>query len=637
MRPAQPEAANAYGTALRKLRPALIAIIGFSAIINVLMLTGSIYMLQVYDRVLASGSLPTLMGLFGIVLVLYSFLGFYDFLRQRMLARTSVALDNSIAAQAFGNWIRSGLADEAQGAGQPMRDLNTVRSFVASPAMTGVFDLPFVPLFLGMLFLIHPWLGLLTLAGAGVAALIALATRIYTKEAIRQATMLDTQDRQFSERTFGEADVITAMGMQNNVTTRWRTVHNAALHAGQGGSDPSEAFGAASRAFRMMLQSSILTLGAYLVLQNQISAGMIIASSILSGRALAPIDKVIGQWRGIGRALEAHRSLKEFFATAPERPKPIRMPRPTGALTVSKINKVAPGAGPLSERRRILSQVSFSLEPGDGLGVIGNSAAGKSTLARLLVGIWTPDTGEVRLDGAKHELWDPEALGKSIGYLPQSFDLLPGSIAQNIARFTPDAADEDVIAAATLAGVNDMILKLPDGYATQVGPHAGVAPLSGGQIQRLGLARAVFGLPRLVVLDEPNSNLDVEGDNALTKAIAALRAAGSTVIVMAHRPSAIATVNKVMILHEGRIAQFGDKEEILSAATGRPAPRPQGAPQDSADARPGSPEKAAACAEIAPCESQQQVLRQRAQSLSVNPPQNGAETQTNHEGNARSI
>jgi PrtD family type I secretion system ABC transporter len=561
---------NAYTHAQNILRPAFLAVFVFSAIINILMLTGSIYMLQVYDRVLSSGSLATLITLFGIVLVLYVFLGFYDFLRRRMLSRIAIKLDQDIGSETFNHWVYSGIRggkfDQTVEQAQPMRHFDTVRHFLSGPAVTALFDLPFVPLFLVMLFMIHPWLGILTVVGALVAAVLATASRFLTRDAIRNSMMLNREAKNFSDQAHFNGDVIVAMGMQHNVATHWRVLQNSALIAEQNSSDPSEVLSSTSKSFRMVLQSSILTLGAYLVLAGEISAGMIIASSILSGRALAPIDQTIGQWRSIGSTLEAHRLLTKFFATRVIAPETIDLPAPTGAITIRDLSKLAPQTGPEASRKRILRQVSFELEPGDGLGVIGNSASGKSTLAKLLVGIWRSDGGEIRLDSALHEQWDPTSLGRWIGYLPQNFSLLPGTIAANIARFEPDVKDSDVIAAAKMAGVHEMILRLPKGYTTQVGMGTEVAQLSGGQVQRLGLARAIFGTPKFVVLDEPNSNLDVAGDNALTQAIAALREAGSTVIVMAHRPSAIATVNKVLVLNNGQVAHFGNKEDVLSTA-----------------------------------------------------------------------
>lgn len=557
---------NPYRRMLHDSRLAILGVLAFSAIVNVLMLSGSIYMLQVYDRVLASGSVPTLVVLFSIIVVLYAFLGLFDFLRSRVLGRLSVQMEQAIGGTAFSVWIRSGSWQTAGSAevAQPIQMLDLLRGFVASPALVVLFDLPFVPLFVGVLFLVHPWLGMLVIVGALVTAMLALINRSINDPAIHKSMGLEAANRDFLERVRHNGETVVAMGMQDDLTTQWCNRRNTAMLATQAGNNASEILASTSKVFRMILQSAILTLGAFLVLQGEISGGMIIASSILSGRALTPVDQVIGQWRSIGRAVEAHRALKSFFVALPVPAPRVDLPAPTGRISVSRLTKLAPGTSG-TDRPRILTQVGFTLEPGDGLGVIGNSSSGKSTLARLLTGVWTPDGGEIRFDGATRDQRDPQVLGRAIGYLPQAFDLLPGTIGANIARFDPQARPEDIIAAARMADIHDMILKLPNGYSTKVGERSADTPLSGGQIQRLGLARAVYCLPALIVLDEPNANLDVAGDAALSRTIAALRAAGSTVIVMAHRSSALAAVNKVLVLHDGMVVQFGEKENVLNA------------------------------------------------------------------------
>jgi PrtD family type I secretion system ABC transporter len=543
----------------------------FSAIINILMLTGPVYMLQVYDRVLSSGSVATLVGLFAIVIVLYGFLGLYDFLRTRLLSRASLRLDARVGEEALRFALRAGSAGgrvRVDPGAQPVRDLELVRGFMASPAISGLFDMPWMPLFLGLVFFIHPWLGWLTLAGAGVVTVAALLNQVLAQKSIHRAMGLEGAERGLIEQARNDAEALHALGMRERLVARWRGLHDAALAAGQVGSDRSEGFAAFSKSFRLLLQSALLTLGAYLALRQEITPGMIIATSIIAGRALAPVDQVIGQWRAIGRAREAHQRLREIFGQLPADKPRVDLPAPMGDLRVTALTKLAPAdpeAG--ADRARILDRVSFALSPGDGLGVVGNSAAGKSTLARLLVGAWSPDAGEVRLDGATLDQWTPEALGRHIGYLPQSLHMLPGSVGENIARFDTQAKDTDIIEAARIAGVHEMILGLPDGYATHMDRMT--RPLSGGQIQRLGLARALYGAPRLIVLDEPNSNLDADGDDALAAAIRTMRAKGCVVVVMAHRPSALASVNKVLLLHQGRMARFGPKEEVLGTA-----PRP---------------------------------------------------------------
>ncbi|RKF12436.1 type I secretion system permease/ATPase [Roseovarius spongiae] len=563
---------NAYLGAFRELRGAFILVGLFSAAINVLMLTGPIYMLQVYDRVLSSGSVATLLGLFGIVILLYAFLGLYSFLRARLLSRAALRLDARIGDEAFRFVLRGGATggrSRIDPRAQPVRDLELVRGFLGSPAIAGLFDMPWMPVFLGLTFLIHPWLGWLTLAGAGMVIVAALLNQVLAQKSIHQAMSIEGAERTLVEQAREDAETLQALGMRERLVRRWRRMHDAALATGQVGSDRSEGFAAFSKSFRLLLQSALLTMGAYLALRQEITPGMIIATSIIAGRALAPVDQVIGQWRAIGRAREAHQRLREVFDQAPPEKPRIDLPAPAGDLRVTSLTKLAP-AGPeeaQADRPRILDRVSFALSPGDGLGVVGNSAAGKSTLAKLLVGVWTAESGEVRLDRATLDQWTPEALGRHIGYLPQSLQILSGSIAENIARFDPEAKDADIIEAARIAGVHDMILGLPDGYATHMDRLT--RPLSGGQIQRLGLARAIYGAPRLIVLDEPNSNLDANGDDALAEAIRTMRAKGCVVVVMAHRPSALASVNKIMLLHQGRMAKFGDKDEVLH---GKPRP-----------------------------------------------------------------
>ncbi len=560
--------ADPYRLTLRRLRPGVLAAAGISAVISVLMLTGSLYMLQVYDRVLSSGSVPTLVGLFVIVVVLYSFLGLYDFLRSRMLSRLALQLDGQLGPQAFHRWIVG-----AQN-GQPLRDLDTVRSFVGGPVLSGLFDLPWVPLYLAVLFIIHPWLGWLTIGGAGVVAALAWLGHRLSKAALQHSLTGDNLARDFADRSQRNAEMIVSMGMQGRVGAEWRRLQDAAMISGQQAGNPGEVIGAISRAFRMLMQSGILTLGAYLVIQGQMSGGMIIASSILTGRALAPVDQVIAQWRSIAKATEAHRRLKAYFA-APHRHVPvIALPAPTGQISFANVVKYAPNwtGIALADRPRLLDDISFDLVPGDALGVIGASASGKSTLARVLAGSWTVDAGEIRLDGATRDQWDPAVLGRHVGYLPQQVDLLPGTLRDNIARFDPTMSDADVMDAARMVGIHDMILHLPEGYATRVGILGEGANLSGGQVQRIGLARAVCGMPRLVVLDEPNSNLDSTGEACLTAAILALRAAGSVIIVMAHRANVLLATNKLLVLEGGRLLQFGLRDDLIAPANTITAP-----------------------------------------------------------------
>ncbi len=551
-----------YDTAVSRLRRRFVLVALFSAVVNILMLTGPLFMLQVYDRVLASGSVATLQGLFLIVVVCFTFLGLYDFLRTRMLSRAGYRLDQDTSDKAFDIWMKSG-AGRATIKGRPLNDLAVVRGFIGSPAVLGFFDLPWVPVYLGIVWLVHPWLGMLTVAGAIVVLVLALANQALTKASIAKAMGMDATESAFVDQSHQSGDTVLSLGMGENVRKRWSDMHRDGLSTGQIGGDRGEAFTTSSKAFRMLLQSALLGLGGYLALQQEISAGMIVAASIIAGRALAPIDQVIGQWRGVIRAREAHRRLRGAFMMYGREDEPsMDLPEPTGVITVQSVSKFPPADVADVDAKPILSGISLRLEPGRALGVIGPSAGGKSTLARLLVGAWHPDQGEVRLDGATLLQWDPDRLGQYIGYLPQKLDLLAGSVRDNIARFDADATDEAVIEAARIANVHELILSLPEGYATEIGYTA--QPLSGGQIQRIGLARALYGAPKVVVLDEPNSNLDMDGDKALTQAILTLKQRGSTVVVMAHRPSAIAAVDDILVLRDGKQVDIGPKDEVLA-------------------------------------------------------------------------
>ena len=559
--PDQPSAApNAYRAAMQQLRrPARMAA-GFSAVINILMLTGSVYMLQVYDRVLSSGSVATLQGLFVIVVVAYTFYGLYEFLRARVLSRAAMQLSQTVSPVAYRAWLRSGL-DGAQGQALPLRDLEILRSFIASPLVGAIFDLPWIPLYLAVLFAIHPLLGWLTVGGVAVVIAVTLLNHHLTKEAIDRALTEETATRKFADTSLQSAETIAAMGMTDTVLARWGQMQDAGLVTGQQAADITEATASFSKAFRMLLQSAILTVGAWLVLGQEMSAGMIIAASVISGRLLAPIDQLIGQWKQVGRASTAHRRLQAFFDMQTAASDTLGLTRPTGRILATDLVRFAPGpAG--RERRRQIDRVSFALAPGAGLGVIGDSASGKSTLARLIVGAFDADSGELRFDGAPRAQWGASELGRHIGYLPQSVTMLPGTVRDNIRRFDASRSAQEVIAAAQMAGVHEMILRLPDGYGTLLG--GANQPLSGGQLQRIGLARAVFGTPAIVVLDEPNSNLDETGETALHDMVRTLRAQGTTVIVMTHRLPILQEMDQTLMLRNGGVVRYGPTEEVLS-------------------------------------------------------------------------
>ena len=454
-----------YRAAMKRLRRSFFQAGLFSAAINILMLTGPLYMLQIYDRVLASGSVPTLMGLFIIVVLLYAFLGAYDFFRARILSRAAYRFDKLVGEASFQHL----LTVEGQGAGSSaLRDLDIMRGFLSGPAIRGLFDVPWIPIFLVAVFIIHPYLGYLTLAGAGIVVAVALLTQWATKGPTEKSAQQDGLERGFTNQTLRNAEVVRALGMRGTMTARWRRMHDNSLVHVQDSGDRSDGFSAGSRAFRLLLQSMLLTGGAYLALQQQISAGMIVGTSILAGRALAPVDQVIGQWRGIARAFDSHKRLRAALDENAAGTNPVQLPAPRGAISLNGLVKFMPQGGQ-GERGRILDQVSFDLAPGDVLGVIGNSASGKSSLARMLVGAWQPDAGSVRLDGATLDQWAPDALGQHIGYLPQHVEMLPGTIGENISRFEPEAEEEQIFKAARLAVVHDLVLALPQGYGTPVG------------------------------------------------------------------------------------------------------------------------------------------------------------------------
>lgn len=560
-----------YHAALASLRGGLWAALGLSATISLLMLTGSIYMQQVYNRVLTSGSVPTLISLFAIVVVLHGFLVLYDGLRMRLLSRLALRLDRALACSVFEAdlAVRQGAAPTAPPLGP---DLDLVRSTLSGPGMLALFDLPFTVIFLTILFLIHPVLGGLTVLGMALAAALALLNRKVLMRPMAAAHETEARQRRFAEGARHAAATVAALGMTGAVRNRWHALQTERLVQQQQGFEPSEALSAASRGLRMLLQSALLTAAAWLVIDNAISSGAIVASSILSGRALGPVDQIIGQWRNIAAARAAHARL----GAAPLRRRAAQLDLPpiTGALEVRGLVRLRnPETAGQDSPERILDGISFSLTAGEGLGIAGASGGGKSTLARLLVGALQPDGGEIRFDGATASQWDPDRLGRQIGYLPQRVDLLPGTVRDNISRFDPAATDAAVIEAAKAAGVHEMILRLPAGYGTELGERE--PPLSGGQIQRIGLARALYGAPRLLVLDEPNAHLDQAGEAALARCLAERRAAGVTVIILAHRAGALAAVDRLMVLEDGQIVQDGPRDMVLTLLTGAARPGPK--------------------------------------------------------------
>ncbi len=577
------------GQALATSRSAFIGIAIFTAFINILMLTGPLYMLQVYDRVLASGSMSTLMTISVLMMVMYSFMGFLEYVRSRVLVRIGDKLEKDLGGRTFAIWMKQGLYGKAGQRHRPLQDVSTLRQFLSGAAPATFFDMPWAPLYIGVMFLFHWSLGVVGLIGAVIIFIFAWANEISTRKPMQDANAYRVKGQMFADLAHRNADTVTAMGMGGNMQARWHEYTNEASNSTVRGSDRAGSLTSASKAFRMFVQSGILGWGALLAVQGIITPGTMIAGSIIMGRALAPIQMALGQWRGFISARQAFNRLNKFYEMIPEDPENLSLPAPKGALSVENIFAAPPGS-----KVPVLSGLNFKIEPGQGLGVIGPSASGKSTLARLLVGIWIPQKGSVRLDGATFDQWNSDELGPHIGYLPQHVELFDGTIGENIGRFKQDASAEDIVVAARRADVHDMILRLPEGYDTRIGE--GGAVLSGGQVQRIALARALFGDPCLVVMDEPNANLDTEGDAALTSAIADLRRRGKTVVVMAHRPSAIAAVDQLLMLRDGKQIAFGPKDDVIKEVTQQKSAAQRHAPSQPTPHKPQNPQKAGAIA-----------------------------------------
>jgi ATP-binding cassette, subfamily C, type I secretion system permease/ATPase len=560
-----PAARSELSEALRKSRGAFAGVGLFSGLINLLMLTGPLFMLQVYDRVLPSRSLPTLVGLAVLTVCLYAFQGILDAIRARVLRRIGNTIDEDLSRRSYDAIVRLPLKSRGGGLGlQPVRDLDRIRTFLSGPGPGALFDLPWIPLYVGVCFLFHPLIGLAAAGGATALAILTFSTEIATRAHAKAAIKVGAARDSLLEASRRNAEALHAMGMAPYMETRFAAINDEYLRSQGQASDRSSALSAFSRVIRLFLQSVILGLGAYLVIMQEASAGVIIASSILTSRALAPVDLVISNWKGFVGAREARKRLDQLLTLLPARRLPLPLPKPNESLAVRAISASAPGLS-----RRILEDVSFDLTRGDGLGIIGPSGSGKSTLARLIVGVWEPTGGKIRLDGAGLDQWAPEALGRHIGYLPQDVELFDGTVAENISRFETALDPEAVIAAAKAAGAHGLITSLPEGYETRIG-EAGAA-LSAGQRQRVALARALYRDPFLVVLDEPNSNLDNAGEEALTNALHGVRQRGGIAIVIAHRPSALAALDQVLVMHQGRQRALGPKEEVLRGVARSPS------------------------------------------------------------------
>lgn len=545
------------GGSLKTRHRELIAVAVYSGAINVLMLTGSLFMLQVYDRVLPSHSVPTLIGLFVIVVVLYTAQGLLDMIRSRIMVRIGRSLDDDLSERVCRAVLQLPLYKHSTADGtQPLRDLDQLRSFLSSSGPIAFFDLPWIPLYLALCFAFHFWIGITATGGALFLVGLAFVTEFLVRRSSRSTVGHGTARLTLAEAGRRNAEVVAAMSMTQALCSRWQKINTDYMNAQQRASDISVTLGAFSRVFRILLQSTVLAVGAYLVIQQSATAGIIIASSILTSRALAPVELAIGHWKAFLATRHSCHRLAILMEKTGARPDPLPLPAPRKSISVQGLHIAPPG-----QSTQVVRDVTFELAAGEALGLIGPSASGKSSLARALVGVWKPASGTVRLDGASLERWSTEALGQHIGFLPQDIELFDGSITENIARFETCPDLSAVISAAQAAGIHKMVLGLPNGYETRIGE--GGTALSAGQRQRIALARALYRDPFLVVLDEPNSNLDAEGERSLTSAIQDVRKRGGIVIIIAHRPSALIAVDRVAAMAQSRIHAFGLKEDIL--------------------------------------------------------------------------
>lgn len=555
-------------TLRRNLFAPMINVAIMSGAINLLLLTGPIFMLQVYDRVLPSRSEATLIVMILFVAVLIAFHALFDYLRASVLSKTGLRIEKELAPEAL---KRTQLSTQPGSPKTSLKDIALVRQFMTSSAPATLFDLPWVPIYLIFIFILHPALGYLTLGGAVLVCLLTVVNEFVSANALIENANAEGRKDHLAQIVQNHQEPIRVMGLFSGLQQRWIETNNAAQFHEQRAHAISNALRAITRGFRLLLQSAILGLGVYLAIHQQMSAGGIIAASIVSGRALAPIDQAIASWQLVSRTRQAWRRLQDAFLLGAADDTKMELPIPQGHVSVNGVtflgDQIQQNKTALANP--VLFGINFELAPGDALGVIGASASGKSTLARLLVGAIGADRGSVTLDRVRLDQWDPAALGEHIGYLPQSLQLLPGTIRENISRFNPNAQDLDVIEAAKLVGIHDTIANLPDGYNTRIDQRTHT--LSGGQSQQIALARAVYRTPALIVLDEPNSGLDTDGDRALNNCIATLRLMGSTVIVMAHRPSAIEAVNKVLVLSHGRQAKYGKPDDVLERDSTRPS------------------------------------------------------------------
>ncbi len=551
-------ARSELSAALANCRSAFLAVGLFSGMLNVLMLAGSLYMLEVYDRVLPSRSLPTLVGITILLIVLYCGQGFLDFVRARVLVRIGGALDEALGHRVYTSMLRWPLKAKRESDGlQPMRDLDSVRGFLSGMGPTALFDLPWMPIYLVIIFMFHWLLGVTALFGAIVLVVLTMLAERLTRQPVSAATLSGNRRGGLITAGTRNAEVVAAMGMAGGLASRWQDANVEFIADQRKVSDVAGSFGAVSKVLRMLLQSSMLGIGAWLVIEQEATAGVIIAASILSGRALAPVDLAIANWKGFVSARQGWQRLTRVLAAMPAETELMLLPAPSASVMMQNAAIAAPGT-----QRLLVQDASFAMEAGHGLGIIGPSGSGKSTLVRALVGAWQPLFGRVKLDGADLDQWSSQERGRHIGYLPQDVELFAGTVAENISRFEPDADADAIIAAAKAAGAHDLIVSFRQGYETEIGDHG--EALSAGQRQRIALARALYRDPFLVVLDEPNSNLDMDGEQALIRAMLGVRERGGVVVIVAHRPNVLTAVDFIMAMNQGRMHEFGPKDEIFA-------------------------------------------------------------------------
>ena len=547
---------NSLQIAYGKFRVAFIATMVFSFFLNLLMFVGPLYMLQIYDRVLSSRNETTLVMLTIIAIGLLISYGLLDHIRSKVLIRAGMQFDEALSKPVFHRVVKQQVAAPGSNGNIALSDVDKVREFLTGNGIIAFFDAPWVPLFLALCFAFHPWLGIVATAGAVIIFILALLNEFGTRKLLQAAGASGQGAQHFASTTMQNAEVIRAMGMEAPLSKRWQTQHDKMLAEQAVASGRGSLVMSSSKFVRMSLQVAILGTGAYLALMQQISPGIMIAASIVMGRALAPVEQAVGQWKQLIAARQSHKRLKVLFESIPDDQERTELPAPSGKLVVEKLVALRPGT-----REPLLKNVSFDLEPGEVLGLIGPSGSGKSTLVRHLVGAAQPANGTVRLDGTEIDHWDPEQLGKYLGYMPQDVQLFAGSVVENIARFQENAEDADVISAAKLSGAHEMIQMLPDGYNTDVGVGGG--SLSGGQRQRIGLARAVYGLPKLVVLDEPNAHLDSRGEQALLTCIEHLKQQGCTVVLITHKANLLSVTDKTLMLIDGTVEKFGPTASLM--------------------------------------------------------------------------